>query len=190
MKAALGQLGFGPCHHMSEVFASAAELDKWRSVIHTELPDWETVFDGYRSCIDWPSTAYWRELIDFYPDARVILTVRPVEAWLESMQKTICELIANRQTQTDPHYRDVLDFANVVVNEKTFDGHLTDSGALKTAYERRIIDVTATVARDRLLQFDVRDGWEPLCAFLDVPVPDSPFPSGNTAEEFWRVFSS
>ncbi len=44
----------------------------------------------------------------------------------------------------------------------------------------------ATIAPDRLLVFEAAQGWEPLCAFLDVPVPDQPFPRTNSREEFWE----
>lgn len=189
-KAALETLGFGRCHHMAEVFGSPEQLAKWKAIVDGASSDWDHAFDGYRSCIDWPSTAFWRELVAYYPKAKVFVTTRPVEDWVRSMQATICKLIHGRKTQPSAHFRSVLDMANEIVAERTFGGRLQDPAALAHAYEQRIADVTAAVDPNRLLLFDVRDGWAPLCEFLEVPFPDGDFPSGNTKEEFWKLFSS
>ncbi len=189
-KAALETLGFGPCHHMAEVFSSREQFAKWSAIVNGNSTDWDYAFDGYHACIDWPSTTFWRELVDYYPNAKVFVTTRPIDDWVRSMQATICKLIDGRKTQPKAHFRNVLDMANEIVAERTFGGRLQDPVALAHAYEQRITDVKAAVEPDRLLLFDVRDGWEPLCAFLGVPVPKEKFPSGNTKEEFWKLFSS
>ncbi|MGT2468488.1 sulfotransferase family protein [Mesorhizobium atlanticum] len=74
MREALTILGFGPCHHMWEVMAHAEQKRLWRALAKGDAPDWAQLFAGYKSCVDWPSAFYWRELIEAYPQARVILT--------------------------------------------------------------------------------------------------------------------
>ncbi len=88
MREALTILGFGPCHHMFEVMANEVQKRLWRALAKGAAPDWNQLFAGYASCIDWPSAHYWRDLIEFYPDAQVILTYRSPESWWKSFEKT------------------------------------------------------------------------------------------------------
>ncbi|WP_263489056.1 sulfotransferase family protein [Mesorhizobium sp. ES1-3] len=81
MREALAILGFGPCHHMHEVIGNEEQKRMWRALAQGAAPDWNQLLSGYVSCLDWPSAYYWRELIEFYPDARVILTYRSAESW-------------------------------------------------------------------------------------------------------------
>lgn len=56
---------------------------------------------------------------------------------------------------------------------------------LARAFDSHTQAVKRTIPSDQLLIFDVRDGWGPLCSFLEVPVPDGEFPRTNHREEFW-----
>ncbi len=188
VKAALDRLGFGPCHHMKEVFASAAERARWARIARGESIDWDEVFQRYRATIDWPSTNYWRELAAHYPNARVLVTTRPVEDWIRSMQATICRLIPNRHRLDNIALRDALDTADRLIAEQTFNGRLDDPATLRSVYEQRLRDVREHLPEERVLFYSVTDGWEPLCAFLGVSVPDEPFPSSNQQDEFWQNF--
>lgn len=89
LKLALEQLGFGPCHHMFEVRDNPGQLAYWQAAARGETLDWDAVFADYASCVDWPSARYWREIAAHYPDARVVLSVRPEEAWIKSVHATI-----------------------------------------------------------------------------------------------------
>jgi len=89
MREALNILGFGPCHHMSEVGRDPEQKRLWRALAKGAPPDWEQLFAGYQSCVDFPSAWYWRDLVATYPDAKVILTWRSPESWWESYSKTI-----------------------------------------------------------------------------------------------------
>ena len=89
MKTALEILGFGPCHHMKELNANPTQRTLWRGIARGNTPDWEQAFAGYRSCTDWPSAFYWRELSAAYPDAKILLTLRDAESWYASVQNTI-----------------------------------------------------------------------------------------------------
>ena len=187
MKFALQQLGFDPCHHMMDLFKSEhaeALKAKWmRVVFDSGAPDWDAVFDGYRATVDWPSCAYYRELADHYPDAKVILTVRDADRWYESTQATI---FTGRQADTELAER-TDDWGRMVfklINQDTFGGNTRDRDHCIAVYRAHNEAVKRTIPPERLLVYEVGEGWEPLAAFLGVPVPDAPFPQANTTEEF------
>jgi len=100
MREALTMLGFGPCHHMFEINKNDDLRQRWRALAKGAPPNWEHLFEGYQSCVDWPSAFYWRELIEVYPEAKVVLTYRSPESWWESFEKTILEGI-NKQTDRE-----------------------------------------------------------------------------------------
>ncbi len=85
LKEALELLGFGPCYHMSELHRGPERLRFWQEAADSGKTDWNALFDGYNACVDWPAAHYWRDLADFYPDAKVLLSVRPAEAWVKSI---------------------------------------------------------------------------------------------------------
>ena len=93
MKFALEMLGYGPCHHMHEVMRSDHLTECWKRIGQGERLDWEHVFEGFRATVDWPSAAYWRDLAGYYPEAKIILTVRSPESWFASMEKTILKVL-------------------------------------------------------------------------------------------------
>jgi hypothetical protein len=176
MREALDVLGFGPCHHMSAVNRDPEQKRLWRALAKGAPPDWDQLFAGYASCVDFPSAWYWRELIRTYPEARVILTWRSPESWWESYAKTIAGFTG---AGVDP---DSLGVA--LVAAQVFDGRPLDRDHVLAVYEAHVAEVKATVPADRLLVHALGDGWEPLCAHLGVPVPDRPYPRRNSTEEF------
>jgi hypothetical protein len=177
MREALNILGFGPCHHMFEVNSSETQKQRWRALAKGASPDWESLFEGYSSCMDWPSCYYWRELIEAYPGARVIHTDRSPESWWQSIESTFLSIT---RTQADPD-----SLGEVLVRGKVFGGRIERAHAI-AIYEAHRRDVLATVPPDRLLVLGLGDGWGPLCQHLGVPVPDQPYPARNNAEEFRR----
>jgi len=197
LKIALERLGFGPCHHMFEIVEHPARAHAWLDAVRGE-PDWDTVFAGYRSTVDWPAAAFWRQILDAYPESVAILTVRDPGRWHDSVMSTIFR--GDRQAHT-PVGRALLRIATVgradlravaelnetVVRDGVFAGRPGDREHAIKVYEQHVAEVKATVAPERLLVFDLRDGWEPLCAFLGVPVPDEPFPHANDAAAFHRA---
>ena len=188
LKRALGILAFGPCHHMEDVFGDPAQVIQWRAFVEGEQVDWGEVFNGYRSQVDWPGALAWRELASAYPDAKIIHSVRPDDAWWASFSSTIGKLLTNYQTLSLPgHVTAMLDVMHEAL-EDTFRCPLTDREGILAAYRRRTEEVRAHIPRERLLVFDVAEGWEPLCAFLKVPIPQEPFPRTNSTREFWVKF--
>ena len=188
IKLALDQLGFGPCHHMEEVFGDPAQLPGWQAAAAGESVDWDEVLKGYNSAVDWPSAHYWRELADFYPEANVILSVRPAERWWASFEGTIAKVLERREDIDDPHIHAIAAMGYAIIGEQTFNGAMADKEAALAAFDKRIDDVRAALPSERLLVFDVAQGWAPFCAFLDRPVPDGDFPRSNAYDEFWAKF--
>ena len=175
---------------MHEIFIDPEQLVLWRDVLNGADPDWDEIFASYRACLDWPATVFWRELAEYYPDAKILLNVRPTKRWVQSMEATICKLLPNREEHPDEYARDVLDMAEEAVNRRTFDGRLDDPSVLAEVFDQRTAEVCEAIDPERLLVYDVEQGWEPLCKFLDKPVPEEPFPRSNNAKEFWDIFGS
>ncbi len=192
LKLALEMLGFGPCHHMFEVIQDPdGQLPHWQAAARGDLPDWDVVFEKFRSAVDWPSARYWRELCAYYPEAKVILSVRPEDKWIDSVHATIYPAMSRWDARPPGLSQDHGKMANETINNQVFGGKLGDRDHAKAVYRAHIADVQATVAPDRLLTFDVAEGWEPLCRFLRVSVPEEPFPRTNSTEDFKaRVASS
>lgn len=175
MQVALEILGFGPCHHMFEIANNPLMKTRWGGFVGTgQTPDWESLFEGYSSCMDWPSAHYWRELVEVYPEAHVILTWRSTESWWASYHKTLMQF---RQT-TDDHasvgYRTL---------DMVFGKRFEDRAHVTGLYEANVAAVKAEVPAERLLIHKLGDGWGPLCAHLDVPVPDQPYPQTNSTAD-------
>ncbi len=190
IKKALEQLGLGPCHHMEEVFENRAQLPHWQLAADGQTVNWEEVFEGYHSTIDWPSAHYWRELAAYYPEAKVLLSVRPFERWWSSFTGTIKQVLENKDTITDEHTRAVASMAYTIIAEDTFSGMMSDKDTAYLAYQKRIDDVKQAISADRLLIFDVSEGWGPLCAFLNLPEPQVDFPRSNSTVDFNESFES
>ncbi len=188
LKNALEQLGFGPCHHMEEVFEHPEQVQHWQAVAAGDTVDWNTVFEGYHSQIDWPGAHVWRDLSETFPNAKVVHSVRPEESWWNSFSKTIGKFLATyKEMPLPPHVSAMADAMMEVIARQTFDGQFADRTTALAAYRKRTEQVRAAIPPERLLVFDVAEGWEPLCHFLDTPVPNGPFPHLNKQAEFWEL---
>jgi len=182
LKLALEQLGFGRCYHFTEVLR-AGHAAAWLNLANGEKPDWDTLLEGYLATSDWPAASHYRELAQHYPDARVVLTVRDRDAWHESLCKTLLPLrdsLSGWPYRLIPAIRRLADLSDAAVWDGTFAGRAADRSHAIAVYERHCAEVRNAIPAERLLEFDVRDGWEPLCNFLGVPVPqNSAFPRSN-----------
>ncbi len=183
LRRALEHLGFGPCHHMYEVRDNAEQLPLWEAALEGAA-DWDTIFAGYRSQVDWPGAAYWRVLTQVYPDAKVILSTRDPVAWHRSVAKTILPLLATRGQRETPYLNRLSTHNRRLIDLGLFDGKLSDPAHAIAVFKAHLAQVQATVPPERLLTFDVAEGWAPLCAFLQVPTPEDPFPMTNTVAAF------
>ena len=198
MKAALEELGFGPSYTLSEVFRNRGHVEVWEAARRGEGVDWEGFLAGYEVAVDWPACSFYEELMEAFPEAPVILTVRDPAPWYESTRSTIYEL---RRLTTGPlpvraafalaglfapGVVGTVRLADRLVWEGTFDGRFEDRAYAMGLFERRNEAVRQRVPPGRLLIFDVREGWAPLCDFLGVEVPDETFPRLNEAREMRR----
>ncbi len=188
LKEALEHLGFGPCHHMEEILQNPEQVVLWQQIAAGQPCDWSEVFAGYSAQIDWPGAHMWRDLAQAYPEAKVIHSIRPEESWWRSFSATIGLFLKVRgRMDLPPHINQMMDVTEQFIAEDTFGSDVEDKAAALAAYRRRTQEVQASIPAERLLVFDVAEGWEPLCAFLGVPVPDVPFPHRNVTDAFWDL---
>jgi hypothetical protein len=181
LQLALEQLGFGPCYHMTEVFKNPEAAGWWADAADGKA-DWDRLLAGYASNVDWPGATFWREQAEAFPEAKVILTVRDPESWFRSTQETIFQ---PRIQEGGPPVARFGEMIHKVVH-RLFDGKIHDHDTLVRVFEAHNAKVRATIPPERLLVYEVAQGWEPLCDFLGVPAPDAPMPRANTTEDFKR----
>jgi hypothetical protein len=178
LKLALEQLGFGPAYHMGELIGDIERnVPLWERVAEG-APEWDSIFEGYRSTTDFPACTYWREMMAYYPEAPVILTVRDPESWFDSVYETILSPAFVQHTLDGPF--GAMFRGNVYCH---FGDGIHDRAHMVDAFERHVDAVREGVPDDRLLVFEAKDGWGPLCDFLDVSVPDEPYPRVNSRAE-------
>jgi hypothetical protein len=192
-KVALDILGVAPCYHMQNVFADLNEARRWRAAL-TDRTVLQEILDPFESAVDWPGSYHYKELAELYPDAKVLLSVRTGESWARSMQETIWamlwgdELIGHMTSahcDVDPRYDLFIELCRDMWLHGGIEGGLIPNGAdatleqLAAANDRYNEQVIATIPSDRLLVWKPADGWEPLCDFLELPVPEEPLPHIN-----------
>lgn len=178
LKAALAQLLEGPCHHMSTV--TDTDIAAFTDAARGHSPNWDEIYRDYRAAVDWPTSAFYKELSDHYPNALVILSTRDhPRDWATSMTNTV---IASHQHREDDHFTTLFN----ALWTKNFTTKSHDPTALEDAYTRHCDDVRNTIPSDRLLEWNARQGWEPLCQALGLPIPTTPFPHLNTTADFQK----
>jgi hypothetical protein len=187
LKAALERLGFEKCYHMTEVLSHAEHVPAWDAAARGEPVDWEMLFRGYQATVDWPGCNFYAEFLRLYPDAKVILTVRDADKWYDSARQTI--YFARRAfppwvTRFIPRMRQLDRMVNRLIWDGMFRGRFEDRAYAIEVFNRHNEQVERSVPPDRLLVYEVSEGWGPLCSFLGVPVPEGePFPRLNDAAE-------
>ena len=187
LKIALERLLGSPCYHMVEVFKRPSDVATWTAAANGAHTDWHKLFDGYAAAVDWPAAAFWSQIAEAFPDAVILLSYRDAEGWWKSANKTIFEGF-RRRPQEAPTQGPAMNPAFVsmitALFGKTFTPSFLDEAAAKAAFERHNEEVRKRAPRARLVEWQAKDGWGPLCAALGLPVPDEPFPVTNTTEEF------
>ena len=198
-KAALERLGFGPCFHMFELIAHPDQVERWLPAVTGEPLDWGRVLDGYQATQDWPASHFWREQAAAFPEAKVVLTVRDPHSWFVSFRTLVA-----RRTHLDDQGELPGQAAGIVDGMRRLtplldimgrsmfgpDWHfgieMTDEEAAVAAFRRHVAAVKEALPAQRLLVFDVHEGWRPLCAFLEIEPPDEPFPHLNDTQTMQR----
>ena len=183
-KLALEQLGFGPCYHMSEALEHPEHWPLWEAAVRGEPVDWDAIFADWGSTTDTPGCQFYRQLAEHYPDAKVVLSVRDPEKWFASTQNTILSgpVAGFHGARGSLAMVEALGWGT--------DPRLRDRAWMLDRYHRHNAEVQATIPADRLLVYDVSQGWAPLCRFLRVSVPDTPFPTVNSTEEFKAMITA
>lgn len=191
LKEALEALGFDKCYHMGEVFENDGHAKFWYEASIGQPVNWDELFAGYQATLDWPACTFYKELMVQYPDAKVLLTVRDPERWYDSVFNTI-----HRMSQILPGWlgwfsSDVrlgMNMFHNLVWKETFHGKFTDKQYTIDIFNQHIAEVKRIVPPERLLVYEVKQGWEPLCDFLNLPIPpDKPFPHANDREQFQQI---
>ncbi|HYN89897.1 MAG TPA: sulfotransferase [Ardenticatenaceae bacterium] len=190
LKVALERLGFDPCYHMIEVFKHPAHVRVWKAAAEGQAVDWPALFGDYQATVDFPGCSFYKELMAAYPEAKVLLSVRDPERWYESTNETIYQMprVIPGWLHRLPWVRNLYELTVQVVWQGQFEGRFEDRAHTIALFNAWNAEVQRTVPREKLLVFDVRQGWEPLCAFLGVPVPAEPFPHVNEREEMLQRF--
>lgn len=202
LRDALERLGFAPCDHMSHTLDRPERFARWLDALARKRAgqpvDWRPLFAGYRATVDWPGAYFWRELVAAHPQAKVVLTVRDPERWYDSTAATIWTIERARVGpplarlavwlvgKARPDIGRGLRVVSGTVWDGALQGRFADREATLAIFRDHVAAVRSTVPADRLLVFEVSEGWGPLCAFLGVPVPDEPFPHVNDTADFNR----
>ena len=186
LKYALEMLGYNKCHHMLEVIRNPGEDQRWLAAARGEPVDWDDLLAGYQAAVDWPSCHFYRELAQHFPHAKVVLTTRDPRAWFDSMSNTTLRVI--RQGMASGRIGADGNLGTELVVKAAFDGNIDDADHAVEMFDRHVREVQAAIEPERLLCFEVSQGWDPLCAFLGRPVPDEPFPRVNSRDEFDEIF--
>src|SRR5215204_4669693 len=201
LQSALEELGFGPCYHVYEVFEHPEHAASQKSAWRGEPVDWDEVLGSYEATVDWPACAFYGELMERHPDAKVLLSVRDPDRWYESTRNTVYEL--TKLVGRSPFSRvglallsllkfgtftvRPLQIAEEIAGQGTFEGKFEDKRYAIEVFNRHNEEVKRRVPEERLLVYEVKEGWGPLCKFLGVKVPDEPFPHLNDAAEIQRL---
>ena len=188
LQSALEQLLGGACYHMKALIMRPDHLRAWHDFATGTTPrmDWQRLLSGYEACADFPACLFYRQLMDVFPGAKVVLTVRDAESWWKSFSLLLKTVNRARWLRFfGPRLHMLIEFADRIIVQDAFGGSLEKDHCIQ-AYERHNSEVRAAVPEGRLLEFDVRQGWEPLCSFLSVPVPQTGFPHMNAGDETLR----
>ena len=184
LKFALEKLGFHKCYHMMEVGYNPGHSETWMALADGAEVDWHALLQGYQATVDWPSANFWREQMLAFPDAKVILSLRDSEAWYASVMNTIWQVSSSGRHSDNEERRRGAAMAFKVIWDPVFGARMDDKEHVISCFEAHNRAVIESVPAEKLLVYQPGDGWEPLAAFLDVPVPDEPYPRVNSTEEF------
>lgn len=176
LKIALEELLNKPCYHMFEAMERPEHMPVWTAAAQGNPPDWHSFLEGYGATVDEPASAFWPELMEVYPDAFVLLSLRDADSWWRSISKTIRPILAS--TEPGP-FQDMVE----ALARRDFPFALPEEEA-KSMFNDHNARVKSQVPADRLIVWQPGDGWEPICNALKLPVPIKPFPHANTADDF------
>ncbi|KAI4263814.1 MAG: hypothetical protein L6R42_001050 [Xanthoria sp. 1 TBL-2021] len=196
LKAALEFLGFDPCHHMVECFNKPEHSVLFTNLINAKTnpnttPDELNLqtaalkkgLRGYRAAVDAPTCEVYEEMLAIFPNAKVILSVRDSkEQWWKSFNDTVGVQLGFVYPLLVYPVGFLRQQQRVVWAVEKHWAALTGGEIGTKVYTAHNQMVHETVPKEQLLEFNVKEGWPRLCEFLEVPVPDVPFPNLNDAK--------
>ena len=194
-KVALEMLGAGPCYHMVNILGDLDLVPPWTGALAGGC-DWDRIFEGFEATVDWPGAFFYQELVAAYPDAKVLLSVREGQAWARSMRETIWGVLygdtmmhdlSAARCRVDPGWCQYVELMTAMWKKSGLLGAIEggfEASALAAAMDRHNEEVRQCVPPERLLVWSPADGWNPLCEFLEVPVPSEPLPRVNDSAVF------
>ena len=182
LKLALERLIGAPCYHMLEVFQHPEHRIVWQHAFEGQPTVWSSLFEGYAATVDWPGAGVWRSIHEAFPDAIVLLSTRPEDAWWRSASRTIFAGLAPRVGPANVGNDTFDPMSDAMMNAFTPD--FADERAAIEAYRAHNDAVRSSVAPSQLHEWSPGDGWEPLADALGVAVPDDAFPHLNTTDDF------
>ena len=196
LKQALEDLGFRPCYHFIEMLKNPEHIPIWEAAARGETVDWDKLLKGFQATTDAPACHYYREFMELYPEAKVILTVRAPENWYKSSYNTIYshnrpllhrKILFSVLGLFKPELKTALrawEITEQMEWQTFFQSRFADQEFAIKIFNQHIEEVKRTVPPDRLLVYNLKEGWEPLCNFLNVPIPDHPLPHLNDTSSF------
>ena len=196
LKVALEQLGFSRCYHMTDLLSHPKQVLHWHELKDSGKTNWQELFGDCRAVVDYPGCLYYREIKAAYPEAKVILTVRDPDTWYESVLKTLYKLRPRKPLAllamflrliVSARFRAILPvylFADIIIWKEQFKSRFANKEMAIKIFKQHYNEVKAAIPDDQLLVYDVNDGWQPLCEFLNVPIPNIPFPVTNLRQDF------
>ena len=191
LKVALEMIGFGPCYHMQEVIKHPSHVRPWVRAGRGEPVDFAALLAGFEAGVDYPVANFYKELMATFPDAKVLLSVRDPHAWYRSTYQTIYQMhsLPRWFRWVNPLFDRFLRLVELIVWDGLFEGRFEDEARALAIFAEHTAEVKAAVPPEKLLIFDVREGWGPLCDFLNVPVPHQPFPHVNDRQVLRRLLA-
>lgn len=185
LKLALERLLGAPCYHMAEVFSHPEHIPLWHQAFKGKMPDWQEMFKEFKAVVDQPAACFWKELSSAFPETLVLLSVRDIESWWRSADKTIFNDVRNEAPPGPPF---VADWHAMLIEmtQSFFPNWVDDKTSTMEVFEKHNLRVRETIPSHRLLVWQAKEGWDPICKALDLPVPDEPFPHTNTSEKWLK----
>ena len=203
-RMALQHLLRAPCYHGSvPVVEQVDHLQPWVEMFQAGKLEPETakrLLNGCKAGVDWPVFCWYQELAQLFPEAKILLTVREPHAWFRS-QKWLNDAIYTMVAETPfSWFFSLIGLGSFTATMRA--KHLIQHGiagkrnrallageeASVKFYEEHVEEVKASVPSEKLLVFSVKEGWQPLCTFLGLPVPEIPFPTVNDRKATERIF--
>lgn len=195
LQLALEKLGYGKCYHMEELFRNPAGITHWKNAYQGKKVDWTSLFQNYQSIVDFPGAIYYKEIANHFPDTKVILSVRDPEKWYQSVRATIFGFDPGPAIKMKMLFKmpfsaparnlfQVIQQSNKAIWNQYFEDKFEDKDYAIQRFKQHIEEAKRVIPKERLLIFDAKDGWQPLCDFLGKEIPSEPYPNSNKKEDF------